>query len=109
MSILKKAGVKPEDFNKQMELSLTDNYSWSVVKLIQSFTSVLERAYREYEPSIIAKHALSLAQAFNRFYANVRVLDDSPERDSRLALAYAVAIMLEEDLRLLGVQAPDEM
>ena len=109
LSILKKAGVKPEDFNKQMELSLTDNYSWSVVKLIQSFTSVLERAYREYEPSIIAKHALSLAQAFNRFYANVRVLDDSPERDSRLALAYAVAIMLEEDLRLLGVQAPDEM
>ena len=67
------------------------------------------RAYREYEPSVIAKHALSLAQAFNRFYANVRVLDDNPEKDSRLALVYAVALMLEEDLRLLGVQAPDEM
>ncbi len=109
LSILKKSGIDPESFKKQTALSLTDQYSWSVIKLIQSFTSVLERAYREYEPSVIAKHALSLAQAFNRFYANVRVLDDSPERDSRLALAYAVAIMLEEDLRLLGVQAPDEM
>lgn len=109
LSILKKAGVKPEDFNQQAEFSLTDSYSWSVVKLIQSFSSVLERAYREYEPSVIAKHALSLAQAFNRFYANVRVLDDSPERESRLALVYAVALMLEEDLRILGVQAPDEM
>jgi len=36
-------------------------------------------------------------------------LDDSPERESRLALVYAVALMLEEDLRILGVQAPDEM
>lgn len=80
-----------------------------MVKLIQSFNSVLERAYREFEPSVIAKHALSMAQAFNRFYANVRVLEDGPEKDSRLALVYAVALMLEEDLRLLGVEAPDEM
>lgn len=109
LSILKKAGVTPNNFNSEMKFSLTDNYSWSVIKLIQSFSDVLRRAYREYEPSIIAKHALSLAQAFNRFYANVRVLDESPERESRLALAYAVALMLEEDLRLLGVQAPDEM
>ena len=98
LSILKKAGVTPNNFNSEMKFSLTDNYSWSVIKLIQSFSDVLRRAYREY-----------LAQAFNRFYANVRVLDESPERESRLALAYAVALMLEEDLRLLGVQAPDEM
>ena len=77
--------------------------------MIQSYSNVLDRAAREFEPSIIAKHALSMAQAFNRFYANVRVLDDGPEKESRLALVYAVALMLEEDLRLLGVEAPNEM
>ena len=109
LSILKKANIEASYFENAKELALTDDYSWTVIKLIQSFSSTLERAYREYEPSIIAKHALRLAQAFNRFYANVRVLDENPEKDSRLALVYAVALMLEEDLRLLGVQAPDEM
>lgn len=109
LSILKKAGVDASYFDGGNEYTLSDSYSWSVVKLIQSFNSVLERAYREFEPSVIAKHALSIAQAFNRFYANVRVLEDGPEKDSRLALVYAVALMLEEDLRLLGVQAPNEM
>lgn len=108
LSILKKANVDA-DYFKDNKFSLTDDYSWSIIKLIQSFNDVLERAHREFEPSIVAKHALNVAQAFNKFYANVRVLDDSPEKDSRLALVYAVALMLEEDLRILGVQAPDEM
>ena len=109
LSILKKAEIDPSYFDGKKEYALADSYSWAVVKLIQSFSSVLDRAYREFEPSIVAKHALSMAQAFNRFYANVRVLDEGPEKESRLALVYAVALMLEEDLRLLGVEAPDEM
>lgn len=109
LSILKKANVDADYFKDNNKFSLTDDYSWSIVKLIQSFNGVLARAHREFEPSIVAKHALSVAQAFNKFYANVHVLDDNPEKDSRLALVYAVALMLEEDLRILGVQAPDEM
>lgn len=109
LSILKKANVDTTDFIDDTPYSLTDQYSWSIIKLIQSFSDTLTRAHREFEPSIIAKHALSVAQAFNRFYANVRVLDDHPEKDSRLALVYSVALMLEEDLRILGIQAPDEM
>ena len=48
-------------------------------------------------------------QAFNKYYAHTRILDESPERDSRLALCYATATVLKEALRLLGVEAPDEM
>ena len=109
LSILKKAKIDRDSFKNDTELALTDSYSWSVIKLIQSFEDIIERAHREFEPSIVAKHAISVAQAFNKFYANVRVLDDNPEKESRLALVHAVALMLEEDLRILGVQAPDEM
>ena len=59
--------------------------------------------------NVDGKFAISLAQSFNKYYAHTRILDDSPERDSRLALSYATAVVLNEALRLLGVQAPDEM
>lgn len=109
LSILKRADFDPSTFATDGRYALDDEYSWEVIKLIQAFERTLERAHREHEPSIIAKHALQLAQAFNRFYSHVRVLDEGSERESRLALVYAVALMLEEDLRILGVQAPDEM
>ncbi|MDN6195295.1 MAG: arginine--tRNA ligase [Atopostipes suicloacalis] len=109
LSILKRANFDSKDFKTDANYSLKDSYSWEIIKLIQSFDDVLKRAHRDYEPSMIAKHALSLAQAFNRFYANVRVLDDDEKIESRLALVYAITLMLEEDLRILGVKAPDEM
>ena len=57
---------------------------------------------------LIAKYAINLAQAFNKYYAHTRILDESPERDSRLALSYSTAVVLKEALRLLGVEAPEK-
>ena len=45
----------------------------------------------------------------NKYYAHTRILDESPERDSRLALSFATAVVLKEALRLLGVEAPEKM
>ena len=50
-----------------------------------------------------------MAQSFNKYYGNVRILDENAEKDSRLALVYAVTVVLKEGLRLLGVEAPEEM
>ncbi|WP_027109031.1 arginine--tRNA ligase [Lacticigenium naphthae] len=107
MSILRKAGQMT--FDPADTYSLTDEYSWDVIKLIQEMPEAVMRAYNKFEPSVIAKHAISLAQAFNRFYANVRVLDEHEEKNSRLALVYAVTEVIKEDLRLLGVQSPNQM
>ncbi|WP_161980333.1 arginine--tRNA ligase [Streptococcus sp. S784/96/1] len=105
-SILRKA-----DFVAKADAtySLNDTESWEIIKLIQSFPQVINRASDNFEPSIVAKFAINLAQAFNKYYAYTRILDESPERDSRLALSYATATVLKEALRLLGVEAPDEM
>lgn len=107
MSILNKAGVSDLDASNDFELS--DEYSWEVIKLLQEYPHTVKRAFDNYEPSIIAKHAIHLAQSFNRFYANVRVLDEHEEKDARLALVFAVTEVLKEDLRILGVEAPNEM
>jgi len=105
-SILRKADFKPE---ASANYSLNDAESWEIIKLIQDFPRIIKRAADNYEPSIIAKFAISLAQAFNKYYAHTRILDESPERDSRLALSYATAVVLKEALRLLGVEAPEKM
>lgn len=105
-SILRKANFKADP---AVGYYLDDAESWEIIKLIQNFPATIKRAADNFEPSIIAKFAISLAQAFNKYYAHNRILDQSPERDRRLALSYTTALVLKEALHLLGVDAPDEM
>lgn len=105
-SILRKADFTPD---ANADYRLNDAESWEIIKLLQDFSRVVKRAADNYEPSLIAKYAISLAQAFNKYYAHTRILDESPERDSRLALSYSTAVVLKETLRLLGVDAPEKM
>lgn len=105
-SILRKADFTPDETTTY---SLSDTESWEIIKLIQDFPRIIVRSADNFEPSIIAKFAINLAQSFNKYYAHTRILDNSPERDSRLALSYATATVLKEALALLGVEAPNEM
>ena len=105
-SILRKANFTP---SADATYSLSDPESWEIIKLLQDFARVVKRAAENYDPSLIAKYAINLAQAFNKYYAHTRILDESPERDSRLALSYSTAVVLKEALRLLGVEAPEKM
>ena len=105
-SILRKVNFTP-DVNASYNLN--DAESWEIIKLLQDFSRIIKRSSDNYDPSLIAKYAISLAQAFNKYYAHTRILDESPERDSRLALSYSTAVVLKESLRLLGVEAPEKM
>ena len=105
-SILRKANFTP---STDATYSLNDPESWEIIKLLQDFSRVVKRAAENYDPSLIAKYAINLAQAFNKYYAHTRILDESPERESRLALSYSTAVVLKEALRLLGVDAPEKM
>ena len=105
-SILRKANFTP---STDATYSLSDPESWEIIKLLQDFSRVVKRAAENYDPSLIAKYAINLAQAFNKYYAHTRILDESSERESRLALSYSTAVVLKEALRLLGVDAPEKM
>jgi len=105
-SILRKANFTP---STDATYSLSDPESWEIIKLLQDFSRVVKRAAENYDPSLIAKYAINLAQAFNKYYAHTRILDESPERESRLALSFSTAVVLKEALRLLGVDAPEKM
>lgn len=106
MSILRKANFV---IDETKEYELDDKESWEVVKLLQKFPEVVMQAADKYEPSVIAKHAIQVAQAFNKYYAHVKILAEDDQKESRLALVYAMATIIKEDLRLLGLHAPNEM
>lgn len=106
VSLLEKAGFVPSE---TADYSLNDDTSWEVVKLVQKYPETVLSAGEKYEPSVIAKHAIKLAQAFNKYYAHTKILADDEQKEARLALVYAVTVLLKEDLRLLGLHAPDKM
>ncbi|MBO0422022.1 arginine--tRNA ligase [Enterococcus plantarum] len=106
MSILRKADFT---IDETKEYALDDKDSWEVVKLLQKFPEVVMQAAEKYEPSVIAKHAIQVAQAFNKYYAHVKILAEDEQKEARLALVYAMATIIKEDLRLLGLHAPNEM
>ena len=106
-SILRKANRKVNIDN--ISLVVSDAEAWEIVKALKEFPNIVKRAADNYEPSIIAKYAISFAQAFNKYYAHVRILEDDAQLDGRLALISATSIVLKEALRLLGVAAPENM
>lgn len=106
MTILEKAGFVPDP---QALYALNDADSWEIIKLLQSYPDVVMQAADSYEPSVIAKHAIKVAQAFNKYYAHTKILVEDDQKEARLALVHAVTILLKEDLRLLGVHAPNKM
>lgn len=106
MTILDKAGFTPSTTEAY---ALNDADSWEIIKLLQAFPDVVSQAAEQYEPSVIAKHSLRLAQAFNKYYAHTKILVEDDQKEARLALVYAVTTILKEDLRLLGVHAPNKM
>ncbi|EGP5221754.1 arginine--tRNA ligase [Enterococcus faecium] len=106
VSLLEKAGFVPSE---TVDYALNDDISWEVVKLVQKYPETVLSAGEKYEPSVIAKHAIKLAQAFNKYYAHTKILADDEQKEARLALVYAVTVLLKEDLRLLGLHAPDKM
>ena len=104
-SILRKANKEISMDN----LSLNDDWSFAVAKALADFPAIVEKASEKFEPSIIAQYALDLSKKFNKYYANVRILDEDNQLNARLALVQATSIVLTEALRLLGVNAPKEM
>ncbi|WP_278954575.1 arginine--tRNA ligase [Lactobacillus apis] len=107
-SVLRKAakmGQEPSLSNN----SLNDDWSFSVAKALADFPRIIARSSDKFEPSVIAKYALDVAKKFNKYYANVKILTDDEQINSRLALVEATSIVLTEALRLLGVNAPKEM
>lgn len=87
-----------------------DEYIWNIVFKLSDFKNIIIKAKEGYDPSIIAKYLLELAGLFNKFYANVKIIDNDEINSAfRLNVAEAVSIVIKEGLRILGIETPNKM
>jgi len=106
-SILNKYGKQPsgkirfngEAAQKQIFLELS------------KFQDVIRDAYNELAPHKICSYIYDLANAFNAFYHEVKILSEPDEdrKDSYLSLLMLVKRVLEQCIELLGFEAPEKM
>ncbi len=104
-SLLYRAQYRPG----YMEFASLGEAAWPAILLLDEFPKTVEEAYDQADPSLVAKYALRLARAYNKYYAKIKVLADDEAKQQRLAFSCCVAIVLEEALRLLGMKAPKNM
>jgi len=105
-SIIQKLAYSNTEFN-----SPSDDYSRYERDLLFKFTeypNVIEQATTEFIPHHLCNYLFELAQIFNRFYENSKVVGDEREQ-IRLHLVMAYATILQKGLTILGVPTPDRM
>ena len=63
-----------------------------------------------YSPSTLTQYTFDLAQSFNNFYQQIKILE-APEKDraSLLAITRATMLTMKECLKLMGIETVDEM
>ena len=107
-SVLRKA---EEEADGNIDFSLlTDDVTVEVIKLIASFNDKVKDAAERYEPSVVSRYLVDLAQAFNKFYHDNSILNaEENTRKARLAVVKAVSLVLTSGLALLGIKAPEQM
>lgn len=105
-SIIRKLASNSTEFN-----SPSDNYSLyerSLLSKLTEYPSVIETATLEFMPHLVCTYLYELAQTFNRFYENSKVIGD--ERQAiRLHLVNAYAWILYNGLTVLGIPTPEKM
>ena len=107
-SLLRKA----EDMTlPEMQADALDNdEAQALLLLISRFPDVIQEAADKYEPSMITRAVTDIAQAYNRFYYEHRILDDDPAGTAaRVALTKATRDVIHTGLYLIGIEAPERM
>ena len=104
---------KVENFTPSEDIDysvITDSESLDLLKEISRFPKVIFDASEKYEPSIVARFSVDVAQAFNKFYNANRInVEDENIRNARVTLVHLTKKTIKDALLLLGIESPEQM
>lgn len=95
-----------------LRLSGAHNESEKALMLeVLKYNEVMENAYEELAPHKICAYIYDLANAFNRFYHETKILaeEDGTKQKSYIALLVLTKQVLESCIDVLGFEAPERM
>ena len=111
-SILRNAGEEvvakaKEGFDPQY---LKGESAHALTSLLYRFPEVILEAGEKYEPSIVTRHLVDIAQAFNKFYHDEHILvDNEDEKVAKVAMVMAAQTAIRNGLDILCMKAPEKM
>ena len=89
---------------------LTSDSAYSLIKLLYRVPEVIQTSADKYEPSVLTRHLVDIAQAFNKFYHDEHILtDNEDERLAKIALVKTTKAVIANCLGILGIKAPERM
>lgn len=90
--------------------TLDDAEAQDIVRLLEQFPELVKEAAQRNEPSLITRYTVDLAQAYNKFYYEHRILDCEPATSAaRIAITQAVRDVIGTGLTLIGVEPTEKM
>lgn len=90
--------------------TLDDAEAQDIVRLLEQFPKLVKEAAQRNEPSLITRYTVDLAQAYNKFYYEHRILDCEPATSAaRIAITQAVRDVIGTGLTLIGVEPTEKM
>lgn len=110
-SLLGKAVKKPGARAKIAYDLLVQPEEKRLALFLGEFPQMMRKALRDYNPSVAARYAFDVAQAFNDFYNKQSILNAADDKLTlaRLALSQAVRQVLVNTLSLLTIETVEEM
>jgi arginyl-tRNA synthetase len=99
---------KVKKLKAKMEIFDLSKQESALLTKIGNFPEVVEQAYNQLAPNLIANYAFELCQTFNEFYHEHQVIG-SKEEAFRLKLIEAFRNVLKSSLNLLGIKELEEM
>ncbi|MGN0367944.1 MAG: arginine--tRNA ligase [Wujia sp.] len=104
---------KLEGFTPSAEIDysvLADTEAMELLKEINRFPKVVADAAQRFEPSAVARFAVSVAQAFNKFYNACRIhVEEENVKQARATLVYLTKKTICDAMDLLGIECPEQM
>ncbi len=109
-SLLRKAGDQGLAETAPDYAGLADDHAQELLRLISRFPEAVLDAADKYEPSMVTRAVTEIAQAYNKFYYENRILEAEPAvRQARIQLTKAARDVIRTGLYLIGVEAPERM
>lgn len=102
-SILRKA-----KYSKKFKIIQLSDQEKRLITLIKGFPEIVNQAYNQLSPNLIANYSFHLCQAFNEFYHTNKVLG-AQDQEFKLALVGSFSQVLKNALSLLGISVIEKM
>lgn len=109
-SILRKAGVSPDELSGGMLAPCSDTERDLMLKL-SKFNEAIEASLADMAPNKVCEYIYDLSNLFNKFYHENRIISEEnlDRKKSWLNLITLTKNVLETALDLLGIEAPEKM